>query len=126
VQSVVVGLTLGRHISAARKGWSNPLFSLLSRDGSMVFFATAVGMIAIIAVCLEPVDPAHMVFPAMVIIMSSAGCRVIINMQKMADPASEPDPVLTTMNDVWSVREENGSTRRQSEHMHVRDICSSI
>jgi hypothetical protein len=41
VQLIVIGLTLARHISATRGGWGNPLFSLLSRDGSMVFLAIA-------------------------------------------------------------------------------------
>jgi len=115
VQLVVVGLTVARHIWATRSGWGNPLFSLLSRDGSMVFLGIAVGMVAIIVVYLKPADFSHMVFPGLVIIMSSAGCRLIINMQKMADPFSEPDPVLTTMHsNVWSGRAENGSTRTQT------------
>jgi len=116
VQVIVIGLTLARHISATRGGWGNPLFSLLSRDGSMAFIAIAVGMVAIIAVCLDPVDLSHLVFPGLVIIMSSAGCRLIINMQKMGDPVSEgQDPVLTTMHYSVSLgREENGSTRTQS------------
>ncbi|KAJ7924950.1 hypothetical protein B0H13DRAFT_1169334 [Mycena leptocephala] len=117
VQLIVIGLTLARHISATRGGWGNPLFSLLSRDGSMVFIAIAVGMVAIIAaVCLDPVDLSHLVFPGMVIILSSAGCRLIINMQKMGDPVSEgQDPVLTTMHyNVSLAREESGSTRTES------------
>jgi hypothetical protein len=39
VQLFVVGLTFARHVWATRSGWGNPLFSLLSREGSMVFFA---------------------------------------------------------------------------------------
>jgi len=122
IQLVVVGLTFARHIWANRSGWGNPLFSLLSRDGSMVFFGIAVGMAAVIAVCLDPVDLSHMVFPGLVIIMSSAGCRLIINMQKMAKPVSEPDQVLTTMSNVWSGRSETGSTRTQTTC--VSDISS--
>ncbi|KAJ7346768.1 hypothetical protein DFH08DRAFT_201436 [Mycena albidolilacea] len=72
VQLFVVGLTFARHVWATRSGWGNPLFSLLSRDGSMVFFAITVGLIATIAVCLDPVDLSHAVFPGLVIIMSSA------------------------------------------------------
>ncbi|KAF7361779.1 hypothetical protein MVEN_00522100 [Mycena venus] len=114
VQLLVVGLTFARHIWANRGGWNNPLFSLLSRDGAMAFFAITIGMIAVIAVCLDPVDFSHLVFPGLVIIMSSAGSRLIINMQKMADPA-EPEPVLTTMHStVWSGRAENGSTQTQT------------
>ncbi|KAJ6594037.1 hypothetical protein B0H19DRAFT_47004 [Mycena capillaripes] len=141
VQLVILGLTLARHVSATRGGWGNPLFSLLSRDGSMVFFATAVGMIATVAVCLDPVEIAHMVFPALVIIMSSAvsvhvhsrylalkhffqGCRLIINMQTMADPVSEPDPILTTMHSVWSGREEDGSMRTRTPSTCVSDIST--
>jgi len=122
VQLVVVALTFSRHIWATRGGWGNPLFSLLSRDGSMVFFGVAVGMIAVIAVCLDPVDFSHVVFPGLMIIMSSAGCRLIINMQKMADPVSDPDPVLTTMSNVWSGQAENGNTQTQTAC--VSDISS--
>ncbi|KAJ7901980.1 hypothetical protein B0H14DRAFT_1264173 [Mycena olivaceomarginata] len=118
VQLFVVGLTFARHVWATRSGWGNPLFSLLSREGSMVFFAITVGLIATIAVCLDPVDLSHVVFPGLVIIMSSAGCRLIINMQKMATPVSEPEPVLTTLHsDVWSGRTEIWST--------TQSICMS-
>ncbi|KAJ6500029.1 hypothetical protein C8R47DRAFT_276676 [Mycena vitilis] len=127
VQMVVLGLTLSRHVSATRGGWGNPLFSLLSRDGSLVFSATAVGMIAIIAVCLNPADGAHLVFPLLVIIMSSAGCHLIMNMQKMADPIPlESDPVLTTMNGISSGRDENGGvpTRIRQNETCMSEICS--
>ncbi|KAJ7647168.1 hypothetical protein FB45DRAFT_892608 [Roridomyces roridus] len=39
LQLVILGLTLSRHISAARGGWSTPLVSLVSRQGSIVFAA---------------------------------------------------------------------------------------
>lgn len=124
IQIFVIGLTLGRHIWATRNGWSDPLLSLLSRDGSMVFLAIAVGMVAVIAVCLDPVDLSHMVFPGLVIIMSSAGCQLIMNMQRMAASVSESDPVFTTMHtSAWSGRAENGSTPTQASTC-VSDISS--
>jgi len=127
-QSAIIGLTLSRHISAARGGWSTPLVSLVSRQGSMVFAAISVAMIGAIAAGLQPVNATHKMFPAMIIILSTAGCRLIINMQRLADPVPEPDPILTTMNDndVWAdteisfYRGEDGSTISRSS------IISSI
>ncbi|KAJ7163626.1 hypothetical protein C8R43DRAFT_289070 [Mycena crocata] len=40
IQLTILGFTLIRHIFATRDGWSNPLFGVLSRDGSMAFAAT--------------------------------------------------------------------------------------
>ncbi|KAJ7446199.1 hypothetical protein B0H11DRAFT_389297 [Mycena galericulata] len=37
VQLTIVGLTLSRHFSAERGGWSTPILSLVARQGSMLF-----------------------------------------------------------------------------------------
>ncbi|KAK7005637.1 hypothetical protein R3P38DRAFT_1712029 [Favolaschia claudopus] len=104
VQFLIVVLTLGRHIIATRDGWGSPLFSLLSRDGAMVFLGITVGMAAVVAVSLDPVDFSHLVFPGLVIIMSSAGCRLIINMQKLGSATPDADPTFTTVqSEIWAV-----------------------
>ncbi|KAJ7783317.1 hypothetical protein B0H16DRAFT_1496301 [Mycena metata] len=110
IQATVLGLTLRQHAFATRGGWSHPLFRLLTRDGSIAFIAIAGVLTAILAISLQPVAAGHLLFPIMVVIMSTAGCRLILNMQKLATPVSgsePPEPVLTTMRDnAWSARSE--------------------
>jgi len=102
LQSVIIGLTLSRHISAARGGWSTPLVSLVSRQGSMVFAAITVAMVGALVSGLKRATASNMIFPVIIIIMSTSGCRLIINMQRLAHISeSEPDSVFTTMR-IWS------------------------
>ncbi|KAJ7703060.1 hypothetical protein B0H17DRAFT_85086 [Mycena rosella] len=63
VQLVILALTLFRHFSATRRGWGNRLFRLSTRDGSMVFAATTVGMVGTTVAGLRPAHVTHFIFP---------------------------------------------------------------
>ncbi|KAJ7772590.1 hypothetical protein DFH07DRAFT_767908 [Mycena maculata] len=114
-QLVILAFTLSGHLSATRGGWGNPLVSLLSRDGSISFTATTVAIVGAIAFAVKPANRNHILFPSMVCITSTAGCRLIMNMQHLAKPPAEPDSVLTTMDlDAWAITEINFDSEENS------------
>ncbi|KAJ7772663.1 hypothetical protein DFH07DRAFT_169042 [Mycena maculata] len=114
-QFAILAFTLSGHLSAARRGWGNPLVSLLSRDGSISFTVTTVSIVGALASGLKPANRNLILFPSLLCITSTAGCRLIMNMQQLARPPSEPDPVLTTMDhDAWAITEMNFDSEENS------------
>ncbi|PPQ65678.1 hypothetical protein CVT26_000310 [Gymnopilus dilepis] len=99
LQSIILGLTFLRHLTAIRAGWARtPIVTLLCRD-SATAFTIIVGVLigTIVYARLEYThDSAHAVFPAFVAILSSVGCRLIIGMQKLAVRNPEAESSTST------------------------------
>ncbi|KAF8200990.1 hypothetical protein BJ912DRAFT_947749 [Pholiota molesta] len=90
IQSIVAVLTLYQHFVAVRGGWARtPLVSLLFRGGASAYTIIVAILIGILmyANLGHLHESAHVVFPAIVSILSCVGCRLIISMQKLIIPA---------------------------------------
>ncbi|TFK73958.1 hypothetical protein BDN72DRAFT_833939 [Pluteus cervinus] len=95
-QTLILSLTFVRKFSLQQSIWSNsPLLSLLSRDGSLTFLSVVGSLTAILVYSrfqyTEEVAYGHSVFPIFVAATSSASCRMIINMQRLAVPRGQFD-----------------------------------
>ncbi|KAH9485027.1 hypothetical protein JR316_0001931 [Psilocybe cubensis] len=99
IQSVILGLTVWKHLVALRAGWaSTPLVALLCRDGATTF-TVIIGVLigTLVYARLEYMhDSAHAVFPSFISILSCVGCRLIIGMQKLAANVMVPEAALPT------------------------------
>ncbi|KAG1774744.1 hypothetical protein EV702DRAFT_1047494 [Suillus placidus] len=81
-QSTLLGLALMKHILARRAGWGRaPLVSLLIRDGTGHVFHNMCDLL---------------LYRWLISIMSSCGCRLIVNMQCLAvDEKFVPPPITS-------------------------------
>ncbi|KIM90264.1 hypothetical protein PILCRDRAFT_811985 [Piloderma croceum F 1598] len=97
-QIFILGLTVVQYFVALRAGWGRtPLMKLMIRDGALAFIATsAVSFSATIFIIFQ-VDALgiHFLWWSQAII-SIAGARLIVNMQRLAIPQRQDPAVLTT------------------------------
>ncbi|KAG1839328.1 hypothetical protein DFJ58DRAFT_667820 [Suillus subalutaceus] len=87
LQSTLLGLALTKHILARRAGWGRaPLVSLLIRDGMATYFIICgMNFASDIAILLMISDALNVIAVSWLIsITSSCGCRLIVNMQRLA------------------------------------------
>lgn len=84
-QSTLLGLALIKNILARRAGWGRaPLVSLLIRDGTATYFIICVIFFCIGSFCELRDERTVIMFFWLISIISSCGCRLIINMQRLA------------------------------------------
>ncbi|KAG2356804.1 hypothetical protein BDR07DRAFT_418501 [Suillus spraguei] len=84
-QSTLLGLALIKQILARRAGWGRaPLVSLLIRDGTTTFFIICVILFCIGSFCELRDERTVIMFFWLISIISSCGCRLIVNMQRLA------------------------------------------
>ncbi|EGO02843.1 hypothetical protein SERLA73DRAFT_176266 [Serpula lacrymans var. lacrymans S7.3] len=87
-QSALMGLTLIKHFFAMRNGWGRtPLVSLLMRDGIAVYLVMFVLIASTVIYCLSGNELTVIVFFWLLSLLSSTGCRLIVNMQRLATMA---------------------------------------
>ncbi|KAF8888040.1 hypothetical protein BD779DRAFT_474837 [Infundibulicybe gibba] len=97
-QTVIVILTWVKYREAVRDGWSaNPLMSLIIRDVTAVFCMIFVTCLGIAVMTLLNCQYAPMGYFWFLSIVSSSGCRLIINLQTLAATSEAPEPLTT----VW-------------------------
>ncbi|KAF9049860.1 hypothetical protein BJ165DRAFT_956207 [Panaeolus papilionaceus] len=105
-QCIILGLTFAKQIMAIHEGWGRtPLVQLLCRDGTATFTVITGALIGMLIYAKFAYlhSSAHFVFPGMVAVMSSVGCRLIISMQKLvvtthdAESSVTEGPELTTI-----------------------------
>ncbi|KIK45645.1 hypothetical protein CY34DRAFT_500168 [Suillus luteus UH-Slu-Lm8-n1] len=84
-QSTLLGLALIKHILARRAGWGRaPLVSLLIRDGTATYFIICVIFFCIGSFCELRDERTVIMFFWLISIVSSCGCRLVVNMQRLA------------------------------------------
>ncbi|KAG2143854.1 hypothetical protein BD769DRAFT_1419909 [Suillus cothurnatus] len=84
-QSTLLGLALMKHILARRTGWGRtPLVSVLIRDGTATYVIICVIFMFIGAFCELRDERVIITFFWLITITSSCGCRLIVNMQRLA------------------------------------------
>ncbi|KAF9238318.1 hypothetical protein BU15DRAFT_75255 [Melanogaster broomeanus] len=93
-QSVLVGLMIFKHTTVLRSGWGRtPLVSVLVRDGSVVYIIVLVFAVALIASSKLQDKRTIAMFLSVgfwgVSVSSVAGCRLIINTQKLVPAAAQ-------------------------------------
>jgi len=96
-QSIILYLTIRKHIIASRSGWSRtPIVSLLIRDGA-VAYAVIFALQIVTMVYLITGGFAFVQYWLMGI-LSCVGCRLIINLQRLGEPddreESAPSPPI--------------------------------
>ncbi|KAF8876726.1 hypothetical protein BD779DRAFT_1677626 [Infundibulicybe gibba] len=100
-QSVIAVMTSGKYIAALQHGWARtPLVSLMIRDGGLVF--TLLAMFLSIIVFYEvsgELSPAlwHAAYAWYIALISTAGCRLIINMRSLVLSVSERRQAVETI-----------------------------
>ncbi|KAJ8593003.1 hypothetical protein M405DRAFT_635378 [Rhizopogon salebrosus TDB-379] len=103
-QTTLLGLTLMKHSLAKRAGWGRtPLVSLLIRDGTTAYFIICVIFFFIVSFCKLHEERSVMGFFWLISIISSCGCRLIINTQHLMDSGknhSVPHPHITSQIEV--------------------------
>ncbi|KAF9070590.1 hypothetical protein BDP27DRAFT_1446891 [Rhodocollybia butyracea] len=102
IQLVILALVLKRTVWDLRQ-YSHLLFSVLKRDGLIIFGAMGVAMIAIGVGEAKKGTATLFVFPLFISLISTVGCHAILNLQKLgsagADATEEKkEPELTTFN----------------------------
>ncbi|KAJ8594131.1 hypothetical protein M405DRAFT_730282, partial [Rhizopogon salebrosus TDB-379] len=99
-QTTILGLTLMKHILAKRAGWGRtPLVSLLIRDGTTAYFIICMIFFLMVSLCKLHDERSVIIFFWTISIVSSYGCRLIINMQRLTDDGkthSVPHPRITS------------------------------
>ncbi|KAJ3566636.1 hypothetical protein NP233_g6873 [Leucocoprinus birnbaumii] len=83
VQTLIIGLTFSKQFLAIQHTWiRSSITSLVYRDGMIILL---VGVL----LNSEPEllnDSSHIIFPVFIALLSSVGCRMIINMLRVAKP----------------------------------------
>ncbi|KAF9062459.1 hypothetical protein BDP27DRAFT_1336649 [Rhodocollybia butyracea] len=82
LQLLTLALALKRTIWDLRE-YSHSLFSILNRDGLIVFGVIGVAMIAIGVGTVKQGAPNVFIFPLFISLVSAAGCHSILNLQKL-------------------------------------------
>ncbi|KAF9066153.1 hypothetical protein BDP27DRAFT_1331044 [Rhodocollybia butyracea] len=99
IQLLILALVMKRTIWDLRQ-YSHSLFSVLNRDGLIVFGAMGVAMIAIGVGTVKKGDGNAFIFPLFISFVSAAGCHTILNLQKLGSDANlseqKKDLELTT------------------------------
>ncbi|KAG2034153.1 hypothetical protein BDR03DRAFT_965609 [Suillus americanus] len=84
-QSTLLGLALIKPVLARRAGWGRaPLVSLLIRDGTATYFIICVIFFCVGSFCKLRDERTVIMFFWIISIISSCGCRLIVNMQRLA------------------------------------------
>ncbi|KAG2123432.1 hypothetical protein DEU56DRAFT_51891 [Suillus clintonianus] len=84
-QSTLLCLSLIKHLLARRAGWGRaPLVSLLIRDGTATYFIICVIFLCIGSFCQLRDERTVIMFFWLISVISSCGCRLIVNMQRLA------------------------------------------
>jgi len=108
MQGAILILTLSKRVTVRLEGCTTvpPILSLLSRDGSLTFVGVAAFIIAAYALSARPFLLAHTLFPALITVLSSAGCRMILNLQRFPIPDDDSSVgELTSLLDLtWDVQ----------------------
>jgi len=97
-QSIVLGLTIFKHVVALRAGWGRtPLVSLMIRDGALAFIVISAVQLSATMFIMFGIDTLSIHFVWWLLpILCASGCRLIVNMQRLATP-QRPEPCeLTT------------------------------
>ncbi|KAE9399599.1 hypothetical protein BT96DRAFT_684574 [Gymnopus androsaceus JB14] len=87
-----------------------PLVSVLNRDNLKVFAAISVAMISIGVAAGRNAVPVMFIYPVFISLVSTAGCRAILNLQNLdmttgEGPLSEQNKEeFTTINDIWDIK----------------------
>ncbi|KAE9384695.1 hypothetical protein BT96DRAFT_1026822 [Gymnopus androsaceus JB14] len=87
-----------------------PLVSVLNRDNLKVFAAISVAMISIGVAAGRNAVPVMFIYPVFISLVSTAGCRAILNLQNLdmttgEGPSSEQNKEeFTTINDIWDIK----------------------
>jgi len=92
-QLFVLGLTITRFLSGLRAGWGRiPVVSRLVQDD--IILVSFILIWAILGVCLTSVKNVYgyIVYYWLLSIIPSAGCRIVISMQKVADTSKHAAP----------------------------------
>ncbi|KAE9394004.1 hypothetical protein BT96DRAFT_923756 [Gymnopus androsaceus JB14] len=114
IHLVIHGLAWKRTIWDLRTFARPPLFSVLNRDGLKVFAAVSFGVVSIGVCAGNKAIPVLLVYPLFISLVSTAGCRTILNLQTLnvttrrETPSSEQNNELelTSINDIstWDAR----------------------
>ncbi|OAX38425.1 hypothetical protein K503DRAFT_691598, partial [Rhizopogon vinicolor AM-OR11-026] len=100
-QATLLGLTLFKHTLAKRAGWGRtPLFSLVVRDGTAAFFIVCVIFLNTASFCQLRDERTVVIFFWIVSIISSCGCRLIVNMQSLVVDENGPCSHITSQIEV--------------------------
>lgn len=92
-QCTIVLLTLFKYFKAVRGGWSEiPIMVLVIRDGTAAFTILFVCCTATVIATVSGSNYVPISYVWLISITSSAGCRLIINMQSLA-----VEPLLSTL-----------------------------
>ncbi|KAF9064429.1 hypothetical protein BDP27DRAFT_1450746 [Rhodocollybia butyracea] len=81
-QSVIIALAMKRTVWDLRQ-YSYSLFSVLNRDGLVVFCAVSVAMVATGVASVKKGAGGVFVFPLFISLISAVGCHTILNLQKL-------------------------------------------
>ncbi|KIM90263.1 hypothetical protein PILCRDRAFT_177324 [Piloderma croceum F 1598] len=103
---IILGLTAWKHVFALFGGWgSTPILSLMLRDGILMF--VIIGFMSIFSMVRKGAFGNH-IFWWFLSIVSSFGCRVIINMQRLRTlKPSEPAEFTTECDGLGTGRAES-------------------
>ncbi|KIM45410.1 hypothetical protein M413DRAFT_429877, partial [Hebeloma cylindrosporum] len=96
-QITILVLTLVKYKTAVKEGWGKaPIMMLMVRDGTVVFFAFLILTITTVIYTNWPTEYYALIGTSWFLsVVASAGCRLIINMQKL--PEQETDELPTTV-----------------------------
>ncbi|KAF9063165.1 hypothetical protein BDP27DRAFT_1405910 [Rhodocollybia butyracea] len=138
VQLLTLALALKRTMWDLRQ-YSHSLFSILNRDGLIVFGAIGVAMIAIGVGTVKQGVPNVFILPLFISLVSAAGCHSILNLQKLESASvnsseRKKDLEFSTIENVnivmweapWDARTfqiiESGTITRPEEGEGPRDV----
>ncbi|KAF9063058.1 hypothetical protein BDP27DRAFT_1451465 [Rhodocollybia butyracea] len=82
IQSVIIALAMKRTVWDLRR-YSYSLFSVLNRDGLVVFCTVGVTMVVIGVASVKNGAATVFVFPLFISLISAAGCHTVLNLQKL-------------------------------------------
>ncbi|KAF9070596.1 hypothetical protein BDP27DRAFT_1362476 [Rhodocollybia butyracea] len=91
IQLLILALVLKRTIWDFRQ-YSHSLFSVLNRDGLIVFGAMGVAMITIGVGSAKKGAAAVFIFPLFISLISAVGCHTILNLQKLGSVGADANP----------------------------------
>lgn len=99
-QSIILGLTFAQQAFAPEKlpRAPTPVVSVFYRDGIMTYAAVLAGLISVLVYSwIGPrKNSEHFVFPVFISILTSATCRIIINMRQLAENNGSVEPFELT------------------------------
>jgi len=85
-QCVLLLFVYAKRFSGWRSGLKSvPVLSIILLDGSLVFILTAALLVVTLALAFKSGAIALFVYPAFVCLLSAAGCRLIINIRRLAE-----------------------------------------